>query len=72
MLLTAEPGAVKSAFMAQLVRDPPDWLRYFIQRDRRSVLAYVSDRSLLQRIGCQLAARLPELFAQEQLRLLIA
>jgi hypothetical protein len=44
VLLTAEPGAGKSAFMAQLAHDHPDWLRYFIRRDQRSVLADVSDK----------------------------
>jgi hypothetical protein len=67
-LLTAEPGAGKSAFVAQLASDHPDWLRYFIRRDQRSVLADVSDKSLLLRIGYQLAARHPELFTLEQLR----
>jgi hypothetical protein len=38
VLLTAEPGAGKSAFMAQLAHDHPEWLRYFIRRDQRSVL----------------------------------
>lgn len=68
VLLTAEPGAGKSAFMAQLAHDHPDWLRYFIRRDQREVLADVSDKSALLRIGYQLAARRPELFSQEQLR----
>lgn len=68
VLLTAEPGAGKSVFMAQLAHDHPDWLRYFIRRDQQKVLADVSDKSLLLRIGYQLAARRPELFSQEQLR----
>ncbi len=68
VLLTAEPGAGKSAFMAQLAHDHSDWLRYFIRRDQREVLEGVSDKSLLLRIGYQLAARHPELFSQEQLR----
>ncbi len=71
ILLTAEPGAGKSAFMAQLAHDHPEWLRYFIRRDQRSVLADVSEKSLLMRIGYQLAARHPELFSQEQLRISI-
>jgi hypothetical protein len=69
VLLTAEPGAGKSVFMAQLAHDHPEWLRYFIRRDQREVLADVSDKSFLLRVGYQLAARRPELFSQEALRL---
>ena len=69
VLLTAEPGAGKSAFMAQLARDHPDWLRYFIRRDQREVLADVSARSLLLRVGYQLAAFHPELFSKDRLTL---
>jgi archaellum biogenesis ATPase FlaH len=71
-LLTAEPGAGKSVFMAQLAHDHPEWLRYFIRRDQRSVLADVLDKSLLLRIGYQLAALRPELFSQAQLRVSIS
>lgn len=49
VLLTAEPGVGKTAFMAQLACDHPDWLRYFIRRDQRSALADVSDKSLPSR-----------------------
>lgn len=69
VLLTAEPGAGKSVFMAQLAHDHPDWLRYFIRRDQCYVLSDVSARSLLLRIGYQLAAQRPQLFTKEQLTL---
>ena len=69
ILLTAEPGAGKSAFFAQLAHDHPEWPRYFIRRDQREVLADVSARSLLLRIGYQIAERRPELFSKEQLNL---
>jgi hypothetical protein len=69
VLLIAEPGAGKSVFMAQLAHDHPEWLRYFIRRDQASVLSDVSDKSLLLRIGYQLAVRRAELLSQEQLRL---
>ena len=36
ILITTEPGAGKSAFIAQLASDHPSWLRYFIRRDQRS------------------------------------
>ncbi|MHC2842870.1 hypothetical protein [Bradyrhizobium diazoefficiens] len=69
VLLTAEPGAGKSAFLAQLAYDHPDWLRYFIRRDQTAVMADVSQKSVLLRTGFQLAAVRPELFASEELRL---
>jgi len=69
VLLTAEPGAGKSTFMAQLAHDRADWLRYFIRSDQRSPLVDVSDKSLLLRIGYQLAARHPELFVLDAIRL---
>lgn len=71
ILLTAEPGAGKSAFVAQLAHDHPDWPRYFIRRDQRTALGDVSAKSLLLRIGYQLAARQPVLFSREQLHLSI-
>lgn len=36
MLLTAEPGAGKTAFMAWLASQHPDWPRYFIRRDSQT------------------------------------
>src|SRR4051812_13503224 len=41
VLLIAEPGAGKSAFMAQIAEGHPDWLRYFIRRDQHRPLADV-------------------------------
>jgi hypothetical protein len=72
VLITAEPGAGKSTFLAQLSHDHPEWLRYFIRRDQRSLLADVSDKSLLLRIGYQLAACHPELFTPEALRVSVS
>jgi tetratricopeptide (TPR) repeat protein len=69
VLLTAEPGAGKSAFMAQLAEDHSDWLRYFIRRDQRTSMGESSGRSLLLRIGFQLAATKPDLFDLEQIRI---
>jgi hypothetical protein len=71
VLLTAEPGAGKSAFMAQLAYNHPEWLRYFIRKDQSEVLSDVSSKSLLLRAGYQLSVRHPELFSPEQLRLSI-
>lgn len=75
VLLTAEPGAGKSAFMAQLADDHRlgaqggGWLRYFIRRDQKEVLGDVGARAFLLRIGFQLAAFRPELFATEQIQI---
>jgi len=69
VLVTAEPGAGKSTFMAQLASARPQWLRYFIRRDQRTVLADVSSKSLLLRLGYQLAAVHPSLFQPHQLQL---
>ncbi|MFX1411946.1 MAG: hypothetical protein ACFFA6_16485, partial [Promethearchaeota archaeon] len=68
VLLTAAPGAGKSTFMAQIAADHPDWPRYFIRRDQRTPLGDVGAHSFLLRIGYQLAARYPEAFTQENLR----
>src|SRR5262245_7402763 len=72
LLITAEPGAGKSVFMAQLAHDNPSWLRYFIRENQQQVLASVSAKSFLLRTGLQLAALHPELFSIEELRLSIA
>jgi hypothetical protein len=69
VLLTAEPGAGKSTFMAQLATDHPDWPRYFIRRDQRTPLADVGIKSFLLRIGFQLVALHPELITQEQVKI---
>jgi hypothetical protein len=36
--VTAEPGAGKSTFMAQLAHDHANWPVYFIRRDQRTPL----------------------------------
>jgi hypothetical protein len=69
VLLIAEPGIGKSAFLAQLAKDHPEWLRYFIRRDQRTPLGDVGARSFLMRIGYQLAALHPDLFTQGQVQL---
>jgi tetratricopeptide (TPR) repeat protein len=71
VLLTAEPGAGKSAFISQLASDHPHWPVYFIRRDQRTSLGDISTHSFLLRIGFQLAATYPELFSLEQVRLVV-
>lgn len=73
VLLTAEPGAGKSTFMAQLAYDhPDDWLVYFIRRDQRELLGDVGAKSFLLRIGYQLVSLHPHLFSKEQLKLSVS
>jgi hypothetical protein len=71
VLLTAEPGAGKSTFMAQLAHDRRDWPRYFIRRDQRTPLGDVGAHSFLLRIGYQLAAVCPELFRLDRIQLAV-
>lgn len=71
LLLTAEPGAGKSAFMAWLADCNPAWSRYFIRRDQRTPLGDVGAHSLLLQIGFQLAALYPDLFDQEQIEITV-
>jgi WD40 repeat protein len=67
LLLTAEPSAGKSTFMAQLAHDHPDWPRYFIRRDQRQPLANAGARSFLMRVGFQLAETYPNLLARDDI-----
>src|SRR3954451_7785335 len=54
VLLTAAPGSGKSAFVAQLADDHPDWLVVFSRRGQRTPLERGGVRSFLLRIGVQL------------------
>lgn len=69
LLLTAEPGAGKTAFMAWLAHQHPNWCRYFIRRDQRTPLGDVGAHSFLLQVGFQLAAVHPDLFQQDQLKI---
>lgn len=69
LLLTAEPGAGKSTFMAQLARDHPGWPRYFIRRDQREAVNDGGTRGFLEQVGFQLAARYPDAFHTDNVRI---
>jgi hypothetical protein len=71
LLLTAEPGAGKTAFSAWLAHQHPDWPRYFIRRDSRTPLSGGDARSFLFAVGHQLAALRPALFQSEQLEIVV-
>ena len=62
LLLTAEPGAGKTALIAQLARDYRHWPRYFLRRDQQHPLGDSSARAVLLRLGMQLATVRPDLF----------
>jgi hypothetical protein len=71
VLITAEPGAGKSAILARLASRNPAWPRYFIRRDQLSPLGPPGARSFLFQVGLQLAARYPEIFRPERLQVTI-
>ncbi len=72
LLLTAEPGAGKTGFMAWLAHRHPAWPRYFIRRDQVSPLGPPSARSLLLQVGLQLAALHPQMFSAKQAEITIS
>jgi hypothetical protein len=71
VLLTGEPGIGKSAFIAQVAQEHETWAVYFNRRDQRIQLADGSAKSMLLRIGLQLATAFPALFDTEQVRLTV-
>ena len=72
VLLTAEPGAGKSGFMAWVARNHPKWPRYFIRRDQRTPNEDGGARGFLEKIGFQLAARYPEAFRTDAVRISVS
>ena len=62
LLITAEPGTGKSAFLAWLAKRNANWPRYFIRRNEVSPLGPPGARSFLFRIGLQMAAVFPRAF----------
>lgn len=71
LLLTADPGAGKTAFMAWLAHQHPTWPRYFIRRNQLEPLDDPGAHSLLLRIGFQLEAAHPMLFTREEVRVVV-
>ena len=69
VLLVGEPGAGKSGFIAQLAADHPRWPVVFLRRDQALPVDRGGTRSFLLRVGLQLAAGRPELFASDQVRI---
>ncbi|MGQ0775856.1 MAG: hypothetical protein ACT4NY_15795 [Pseudonocardiales bacterium] len=71
LLITGEPGAGKTSLLAGMARDHRDWLRYFVRRDSRTVLAGGDVQSFLLSIGYQLARSRPDLFQPERLEVVV-
>jgi tetratricopeptide (TPR) repeat protein len=71
ILLTAEPGAGKTAFMAWLANQHADWLRYFIRKDSKEVLRGGDAQSFLLTIGHQLAIVHPSIFKPDKLEVIV-
>jgi hypothetical protein len=71
LLVTAEPGAGKTAFMAGMARRHLSWPRYFIRRDQLSPFGNVGVRDFLLTVGLQFAAGFPAAFQSQPLRAVI-
>lgn len=71
VLLTGEPGAGKTAFMAELARAHPEWARVFIRRDSQTPLASGDAHAFLLAVGHQLAALRPRLFRPQKMEVVI-
>jgi hypothetical protein len=71
LLITAEPGAGKSAALAWLARQHQNWPRYFIRRNEISPLGPPGARSFLFHIGLQLAALFPAAFETKRLSITV-
>ena len=71
LLLTATPGAGKTAFMAWLAHKHPKWPRYFIRRDQVSPLGSPSERSFLLQLGLQFATLYPSLFTPQNIEVTV-
>lgn len=67
VLVTGQPGIGKTTLMAELARQYPDSLRYFLRVDNRTPYRSGSAQSFLMSIGLQLALRRRELFRPEVL-----
>ncbi|TKK70362.1 hypothetical protein FC093_06340 [Ilyomonas limi] len=71
VLLTAEPGAGKTAISCALSSGHNNWLRYFIRRDSISALTPGDAQSFFFTIGHQLASRHPDIFDPGQLQIVV-
>ncbi len=70
VLVTAEPGAGKSALLASLASQHPGWPRYFLRRDSTTRLGSEAT-SLLLAIGHQFAAAQPMAFDPQRLEIVV-
>jgi len=71
VVLTGGPGVGKTAFLAHLAAEHPNWLRYFIRRNSQEILKPGDAKTFLLTIGGQLATLRPELFHPENLEVIV-
>ena len=69
IVLSAEPGAGKTAFVAWLANQQADWLRYFIRSDSKEQLRSGDARSFLFTVGYQLAFANPAIFKSDSVNI---
>ncbi len=72
VLITAEPGAGKSALLSSLASQHPGWLRYFPRRGSVTRVSGSEAASLLLSIGSQLAAVRPRAFDPQRLEIVVS
>ena len=70
-MISGEPGTGKSTFMLEIAASHPNWPRYLIRKDQMTPFGEPSPRSVLLQTGFQLAARYPDLFHTDRLRVAI-
>ena len=71
VLVCGPSGVGKSALMASLARQHPNWPRYFIRRDSRLPLHSGDVTSFLFAVGHQLAALYPAVFRPNNLEIIV-
>ena len=71
VLISGEPGTGKSSFTLELAAGHPNWPRYLIRKDQVTPFGEPSPRAVLLQVGFQLAARYPNIFQNDQLRVVI-
>ena len=71
VLITGNPGAGKTALMANLARKHPEWLRVFIRSDSQTPLTAATARAALLMIGNQLATSHHELFEASNIKIMV-
>lgn len=69
ILLTGNTGVGKTAFLAHLASQNPQWLRYFIRRDSLNLMSPGDAATFLLTVGGQFATVYPELFLPKNVQI---